>query len=782
MDMHTRKAKRFVGLGVRVLLALVFLLVTKADASAASTCGIGFLSGSTISAANIDGIRGTEWGDASLISSGDPCLDQLLDDGGTYGNVHIYSKRYSRTGQSYLALFIEVEDSSDSCSSPSCPGGLLLNGERIILQFDPNGSGGTQLENGAGALNKDYRLVITHKWESSAADANVVDNVTVQVYDGSFTGGICPHGLPMWAEITPSVAPTVVVRKDHPGGYKLELEIPLAIMGDPASDVGVALAIINDFGTCTSGVCDGYGVSIPNGLPVTNADNPVTGCMGSWIVPDDWGIGHFETPPANVWISRNPIWWSSEDIQAFACNSTTPDYAYYPDAPCGLRLEATLHNDGTTDQVRNLLFLWADHGASPANWRVVDLVEGITILPTGGTFSSSVWNGVPTGLPNHPCVRAYILPPTYEAAFDRTDILNISTPAQLAQMVSVYSIENPQWAQKNISIHGTLTTCPDESCQVGRLFDGQEPPPQLASVGEQQFPFWRRDLTGFRNSRHLRLNLSLGSYLNDKFRAKTCQVLSYRELLVGERSSFSNQSVLALFVLTALLAALAAWRLVAVLAGHQEAARQRISNLRLNWKHILWRGSIVVGLVAFLVIASCTPTKEPAPIPEPETGDTILLADKEMKLFGQDNVMVQVRSFGYSKPPAGDPPHYNFIENLGGVLQMFPTKMIQEQGKVLFQIDITNPGEVQRTIYLRADAHIPPGIDPKNLRIEIDTQPQVFKGGETRTVKGVVFLQERSEPKTFAPWLIALGALVVPAPILLWLRRRSASRGTHVAR
>jgi hypothetical protein len=536
----------------------------------------------------------------------------------------------------------------------------------------------------------------------------------------------------MWAEISPSVAPTVVVRKDHPGGYKLELEIPLAIIGAPTSDVGVALAMINDFGTCTSGVCDGYGVSIPSSLPVTNADNPATGCMGSWIVPDDWGTGYFATSPANVWISRSPVWWNSRDIEAFACDSTTPDYTYYPDAPCGLRLEATLHNDSSSDQERNLVFLWGEHTAGVREFFFIDLQEKITIPPGEHAFSSAVWNGVPPGLLSHPCVRAYVLPPTYEAAFDRADILAINSAADLANMVSVYGIADPQWAQKNIAIHSTGNICPDEECQIGKLFDGQEPPPQRASVRERAS-----------NSPPMGPSASL----------------------------FRNRPVWTLPVLTALITSLVAWSLVAALTRRQEAARQRISRSRLNWRQILWGSLMVIGLIAPFVLASCIPIEEPpsperpTPTPEPEVEDIILLPKRDTELFGRDNVMVQVRSFGYSKPLDEDPPRYNFIESLGGVLQLFSTKMIEERGEVPFEVDLTNPGEVVRTVYLRVDVHIPASvepeslgikirtpsvvsqrprpsrIDPKGLMIEIETEPEVFKPGETRAVEGVIYLR-----------------------------------------
>ncbi|HYN38746.1 MAG TPA: hypothetical protein VES39_05800, partial [Rhodospirillales bacterium] len=100
-----RAAARIVRTAAAVL-ALFALAGAGLPALAASSCPLGFRSGS---APTIDGNRsGTEWGDASITASGSPCLGRLLDVGGTFGNVTVYSKRYTRGGAAYLGLFLEV--------------------------------------------------------------------------------------------------------------------------------------------------------------------------------------------------------------------------------------------------------------------------------------------------------------------------------------------------------------------------------------------------------------------------------------------------------------------------------------------------------------------------------------------------------------------------------------------------------------------------------------------------------------------------------------------------
>ncbi|HSN76453.1 MAG TPA: hypothetical protein VL334_15360, partial [Anaerolineae bacterium] len=234
---------------------------------------------------------------------------------------------------------------------------------------------------------------------------------------------------------------------------------------------------------------------------------------------------------------------------------------------------------------------------------------------------------VPTGMPNHPCVRVYILPPNYLAAFDRTAILNITTPAQLAQMEAVYGFTTnlQRYAQKNISRHTTETTCPFLDCGIGRAG------PEVASLGG----------------------------------ATALQLVS------------------------------------------------------------------LPAIQAVSLSATETTTR---------TLD-VFLTPEELAAFGEDNVVVQLRALGYATYSGNETPRYNFVEDLGGVIQLIPLDMLVDGQEVAFQTNVSNPllmgvNGVERTIGLRIDTLAPPHVG--RVAIDIDTTPQTYQPGETKVVQGTV--------------------------------------------
>ena len=98
-------------------LGLIVLLVGPAPLFAASPCPISLMQGGDIGA--IDGSRGPEWDDASVLQSLSPatnaCLGTLLDDDGTFRPVSIRSKTYTDgSGADWISLFLEVQDSSET--------------------------------------------------------------------------------------------------------------------------------------------------------------------------------------------------------------------------------------------------------------------------------------------------------------------------------------------------------------------------------------------------------------------------------------------------------------------------------------------------------------------------------------------------------------------------------------------------------------------------------------------------------------------------------------------
>lgn len=466
----------------RLAAAGVMLLCVSAQpALATSPCPIGLRDGRPVT---LDGHRGVEWDDSTVTTSGGPCFGTLLDLNGssTARNVTIYSKRFTRAGVGYLGFFFEVPDHTLSAS-----GAPLPNGERIILQFDPNLSGGPSLQNGALDIDKDYRIDIIHKWLPSATDPSRIadfdpsdalateDGVQIMVKDGSGPPGICTHSnWEIIASVPTTKQPAVVVRKATttlPGsetGYTAEVEVPLALLGNPAGDIGVALAIVNDFNSCLqSGVCDGYGASFPDGLPVNNADNPVELCMDSWTRPETWATGYRSSPPGDVYFARDP-WWNSSDVDALRCGVV--DNTWYQPA-CRLNVRSWLRKSSTTNQVRNVLYLWSWPGIGQREWHVVDLKKNVTIT-SARQLEDSAEARITDAITEHPCVRAYVMPPTFRPDFDESRIrggaTGILTQAELDTMVSLYGLQAQHHAQQNITLAGT-TACPDGVCLAGSL-------------------------------------------------------------------------------------------------------------------------------------------------------------------------------------------------------------------------------------------------------------------------------------------------------------------------
>jgi hypothetical protein len=586
--------------------AALVLLAAPARLHASSPCSLGFL---LKSAPTIDGANSGDWADASIATSaggGTGCVSRLYDGDMLPYDVTVFTKRYLRNGQLFLGFLFEVHDATKDAG-----GGLLTNGERLAIVFDGDHSGGAQL------APADARLTVTHRWESSGGDPNLVTNVQTAWSTGTMAAGICGGG-PRWQSVALPAGVSVAVRKDFPGGYREELEVPAAALGGVGADFGVAFQVINDWGT--SGNPNSAGNSFPASLPYNTTDNAVDGCNTGWRVPADWGTGFFAGAPGDVTISRLPVFWQSPDVIPFACAGAS--YNYYPANPCRLTVQGTVHSTFTSAQTRNLLYVWADHGAAPVVWRVIGLKKGVSI-PAGGsvTQASDLWTAVPLNLPNHPCVRVYILPPVFQAAFDEAAILAISNATQLAQMESVYGVQAQHWAQKNITAFAAGTICPDASCRVA-----------FGEGGGERWAFAPR-----------------------------------------LRSPFG-------------VPALAAQR--------QEGGGD-------------------------------------------STHTPIFLPPVDRKLLGTDNVLVQVREFGYAAPGPADSLKYVLAENLGGLLQAVPVKLFdekQQQWPIVFTVG--NPGNVPRTVLLTTETEVPAGHAAVN--VAVDFPRTRFDRNEQREMKGTV--------------------------------------------
>jgi len=410
----------------------------------------------------IDGTQGSgEWSQAGQLSSSDGCLDQVqeLTTGRTY-DITVYSQRYDQGGTEYLGfLFVVPDATTQDASNPS-----QSTTEQIYIYFDPDRTGGTALATGsAGSRGTDYRLKLQQEWASQSG-GGLQSSLEWATPTSSAT---CSQNV-FQQEPLPSNATEAVAQRSPGAGYVAEVRIPVSAIGSPGSDIGVAFAVVDDQGTyqASSVVTDKFAASFPAALPSSNANNPAQPCPAEYHKPDNYGVGLWTSTAGDVTISRQPVFWNSQDIRALQCGEMST-YTYYADVPCELTLKATIRNARSVDLVRHVLYVWADHGASPSNWRFVDLQQ--TTVPPGGnrTVTSAVWDQVPSGLAHHPCVRAYILPQNLnQGGWSASRVQNISSNSDLTNMMSAYGLNTANWAQKNISASSGADECPNEGCRV----------------------------------------------------------------------------------------------------------------------------------------------------------------------------------------------------------------------------------------------------------------------------------------------------------------------------
>lgn len=698
LTMHvTRRALR--GAALRLLCLIAFLCAAGQTARAASNCTMGLPDRTASAAPTLDGklTSAGEWNDAALLASGDPCLEMLSDrPGGVVQSrtVKVYSKRYSRGGQTVIGFLFEIPDQTTAGPCGAGSGELCGRGESIVLQFDSNRSRGAQLAGSstANALANDYQIIISHKWKTTAG-SDLISDLTAAVFESQAS---MDCGTPIWAAASGEtfnpawMAAQKVVSSGS--GYSVEVEIPLSFLGTPASDLGFAFAVTNNLGDdspmgCTGGVCDGYGVAFPNttAMELSNTANPYDVCHGNWAVPNEWGALSFGIAAGDVSVSRSPDYWSNDGLLVYQCADNTTAYGYYSSQPCRARLVAKVKNTGP-EQTRNLLFLWSPVGAgTPANYTRVELVEGVkipagtTATPSFTNVSTAEWTGVPKNQLAHPCVRVYVLPGSYVSTFPRTDVLAVDDAADVVAMSAAYNLSNGQWTQKNIALITGSNVCPNASCRI-----------------------------------------------------------TMRERAPGEASAE---------MASASTGAGDAWNGgVASDAGHSRLAPVRPP----------------------LPVLHLRPGEaEPAPEPQSSTerppvvvkpGTNILMPEDEFRRFSRGNVIVQVRAFGHSRRPSG-PSTYNFLENMGGVIQLVPVELLRQRETVPFAFNVTND-EREKTVFLIVDVFVPSGVT--GVEVALDTTRRDYGSRENRVMRGLVTLpggpKQPPPPGDFKRWGLSLHA------------------------
>jgi hypothetical protein len=600
----------------------------------ASDCAIGLKTGGAPT--NIDGLEAGEWADASVLDSASPCFGQLMDfvsANSSYPNrnVTVKSKRYLRGGNWYLGFLFEVQDLT---STGPCAAGKLCIGEKIIMQFNRVINGDAKL-----SLAEDKRFTLTHHWSSSGS----------AITDGSITVAppINDASCPAVSTVDTKWGPpggngiNFGIRNDVVGGgYRAEIEVPVNFVmgaaGDLSNDIGVAFAVVNDFGKnsfgappdfdCTvAGTCEGAGLSFPSSLPETNDANPVDSiCDKGWVVPKQWAVGYRNSPPGQVTISRSPSYYTSNGIEVRECDSS--GYTYYPDKPCKVTIRANVRNNGAATR-RKVAFLWAKHGTGdPTEYNFVDFKEAVVAAGTPAAQSSTwvesaLWSGMPAHQANHPCLRVYIFPDGLSAA-DEAIVRGAATggtvtKAALDGVVTANLVEDQHWAQKNISRHDTVTQCPNPDCRIG-------------SLGP------------------IRLEIISAAAAADR-------------------------------------ALLAPGRLTGIATAQ---------------------------------------------------GTTVPVSGADWERYSKDHIIVHARTIAYRQLKGNRKPLFSFVEDFGGVVQLFPVSMVQANAELPVEFQVSNGSGSIMHVKLLTEMHVPAGVSGIKLKVaksEFTLQPQ-----EVTTIRGSV--------------------------------------------
>ncbi|APV48410.1 hypothetical protein BWI17_01130 [Betaproteobacteria bacterium GR16-43] len=374
----------------------------------------------------------------------------------------------------------------------------LTLGDKIIVQLDPNNSRGATLGLGPAAIDKDYRYEVTIK-EDGIATALRREPV-------SGTGWNLPTP---WC-MNPTPTNTVPQTCSNPAegtftltanspDYAVELSIPLASIGSPAGDFGLAILIVNDLGHDHGmpALQDLTAVVFPAGdLPASSMAYNDPGLIPSvplgaaWANPNNWGTGYVTAPPAGsntqLAMSHSPTPWVSDSIKLGECEIARWEdigsadtslaqvgilgwYRYYDVTPCTMGIWVKVTNTAATVASARLLVMWSDGGVTSDQWRVVKLTAPISFGAGDSAFRIN-WDSVPPGnlTPGtHPCLRVYILPETLLTTFDETAVNAINNPTKLAAFETAYGFPAYPWNARVAQMNFTNligNTCPNTAC------------------------------------------------------------------------------------------------------------------------------------------------------------------------------------------------------------------------------------------------------------------------------------------------------------------------------
>jgi len=447
-------------------------------------------------------------GDAVSWMNGFADWDQISAlDGSGYVIPNLFGAVSVTTSRTATDLILKFDIPDSTHKKPD--GTPLTVGDQVIVEIDTNATRGATLT-AATAVNpaKDFRyqIVIGTPAVGGVGGLNAITSASVSTpIAGNNWGSRTAIAFPGTGQACPASYPNGCATLSLNGSdYVVTLNIPLASIGSPANDIGLAILVSNDLGnTHTVGgstVSDQTAVSfsfadMPAGTDPFDDPGLVTpatnGTTNVWNMPNHWGAGVFNAPsegPGALSFSHTPQPYFSTSIKISACNigrwediqaadasgnqtALVGWYKYERDAPCkmGIWVDATNSSPSASATAR-LLVLWADAGLSANTWRVVELTGPISFGP-GQSISHVVWDKVPSkgsvpGGTSHPCLRIYLLPTT-----DATDP-NTSVVQTAAVINAIHDAATVAAMERAYGFHGDLSDAATAQMNFTNLANG----------------------------------------------------------------------------------------------------------------------------------------------------------------------------------------------------------------------------------------------------------------------------------------------------------------------
>lgn len=448
---------------------------------------------------------------------------------GTFTAPNLSSAVSVKTSRTSDAVVVQFKIPDKSTRVPGTPATALVQGDKVILQFDTGATPAASITSG-----KSIRFEV--QIGGSIGGQAFFDAIARANRSSPIAG---PGGSTIWGSVAPitnftktssapagcpssTSAPCVDMAKTDASdpsfsGYVVTFRIPISVamtsggLGLPTalpSDIGMAFAIINDLGTTI--MVGGQNkdaltaVSFPFGdmpIGVSPFDDPgiVTPATNAsvWLQPHKWGRALFSqptSPQTALTLNPGPQAWLSDSIKLADCSAgrwqdipaaTTSGsqnalplwYRYFPANPCKMGVWVRATNTGTVPATTRMLVLWGDAGLSINKWRVVELTPPIS-FGAGKSTSRVIWDKVPSGgsasgSTTHPCMKVYLLPaalnavdPNTNVTQDEAKIKAISDAASLAAFERAYGFNGVNNPQV-AQMNFTNLDAADKECPAG---------------------------------------------------------------------------------------------------------------------------------------------------------------------------------------------------------------------------------------------------------------------------------------------------------------------------